>query len=299
MRIYDGTGTKGTALQTLNVTRSGATWSTSATLAQGTYTAQATQTDAAGNVATSSANTFRIDKSAPTLSTLEMLDRNANGKVDQVKATFSENLQTSTTTTPWTLTNVPSGGSLDAASTSGSVATLTIAEGRGAADTSVGTFKAVLSANASDIRDAAGNQASFTETAPDDLAAPVLMTASANNHGGNGAGLMQHRDTFVMTFTEALALGSVPARVPVSESRSADTSTLKIPGLINSAPISDTDVNKASGSGSSSSTVVLSNKTGYGHARRLSQRTPGADHRATSKPAAVARSDSGGLAVGG
>jgi len=261
VRIHDDTAKGGTDHQTLNVTRSGATWSTTTKLAQGTYTAQATQTDAAGNVATSSANTFTVDTTAPALSTLNMSDSNANGKIDRVTATFTEPLQTSTTTAPWTLTNVPSSGTLGAVSTSGTVATLTITEGSGAADTSVGTFKAVLAANTSDIRDAAGNQAGFKATAPADLAAPVLMTVSANDHRGNGAGLMQHRDTLVMTFSEALARRSVPDRVTVIEARSADTSTLTIPGLINSAPIRGARSNKTRGSGSSSSTVVLSDRT--------------------------------------
>ena len=41
-----------------------------------------------------------------------MRDVDANGKVDRVLATFSESLQPSTDTAPWTLTNVPSGGTL-------------------------------------------------------------------------------------------------------------------------------------------------------------------------------------------
>jgi hypothetical protein len=61
--------------QTLKVTRLGATWSTSATLAQGTYTAQATQTDAAANVATSTTNAFTVDTTAPTLTALQMFRR--------------------------------------------------------------------------------------------------------------------------------------------------------------------------------------------------------------------------------
>ncbi|HEX7298603.1 MAG TPA: Ig-like domain-containing protein, partial [Solirubrobacteraceae bacterium] len=68
VKIYSGTGTGGTVLQTLTPTRSGATWTTTAaTLAQGTYTVQATQTDTAGNVATSAANTFTVDTTAPTV----------------------------------------------------------------------------------------------------------------------------------------------------------------------------------------------------------------------------------------
>lgn len=68
VKIYNGSGTTGPLLQTLTPTRTGATWTaTPATLAQGTYTAQATQTDTAGNTGTSTANTFTIDTTPPTV----------------------------------------------------------------------------------------------------------------------------------------------------------------------------------------------------------------------------------------
>jgi hypothetical protein len=68
VRIYSGSGTAGTLLQTLTPTRTGGTWTTvPTTLAQGTYTAQATQTDTAGNIGTSTANTFTIDTTPPTV----------------------------------------------------------------------------------------------------------------------------------------------------------------------------------------------------------------------------------------
>lgn len=264
VRIYNGTGTGGTVDKTLHVTRSGATWSTSATLAQGTYTVQATQADAAANVATSSASTFTVDTTAPALTALRMFDVNADGKIDQVKATFGETLAPSVATSPWTLTGIPSNASLEAVSTSGAVATLALTPGGGAADTAAGSFTIALAAKTGGIRDSVGNEASFTATAPADLAAPVLMTVSANDHGGNGGiGRMQSSDTFVMTFSEALAPRSVPNPVTVTESRSAtNISTLTIPGLIKSATIDNSYVRNAPGSGSSSNTaVVLSTRT--------------------------------------
>ena len=109
--------------------------------------------------------TYTIDKSAPQLTSLVMLDSNGNGKVDHVQATFNETIQTSTATSPWSLTSVPSSGTLQSVSTSGTVASLTIAESSPAtADTSVGSFKVALAASSSGIRDQAGNQASFAAT---------------------------------------------------------------------------------------------------------------------------------------
>ncbi len=237
VKVYIGTGTGGTVDQTLTPTRSGTAWSTTAAaLAEGTYTVQATQTDALGNVGTSNARTFTVDTTSPALSSLQMLDSDADGKVDRVVATFSEALQSSTATAPWTLTAVPSAGTLASVSTSGTVATLVLNEGAGAADTAVGTFKIALAANASGIRDAAGNQASFAATAPDDLAGPVLMTATS---GGGIINRMQAGDTAVLTFSEALAPASVPSNLVVREQRTSSTvGALTVPGLINSAAIS-------------------------------------------------------------
>jgi Bacterial Ig-like domain len=258
VRIHSGTGTGGTVVQTLTPTRSGASWSTAAaTLAQGTYTAQATQLDSAGNLATSAASTFTVDTTAPSLTALQMLDTDANGKIDQVKATFDETLASSTATAPWTLSGAPSSGTLASVSTSGTVATLTLTEGAGAANTASTGFTAALAASASGIRDVAGNQASFAATAVDDLAGPVLMTATST--AGTTANRMQAGDTFVLTFSEPLAPASVASNFVVTEQRSSG-STLTIPGLINSATIANGYLGGSASSGtSSSSPAALSN----------------------------------------
>jgi large repetitive protein len=66
VRLYAGSSVSGSPLQTLPATRSGGSWSIEPTsLADGTYTAQAEQTDAAGNTATSAPRSFSIDATAP------------------------------------------------------------------------------------------------------------------------------------------------------------------------------------------------------------------------------------------
>lgn len=67
VRVYPGTSTTVSPVQTLSATASGGAWSVaaSAALANGTYTAQASQSDAAGNVGASSANTFTVSVTAP------------------------------------------------------------------------------------------------------------------------------------------------------------------------------------------------------------------------------------------
>ncbi|HEV8250104.1 MAG TPA: LamG-like jellyroll fold domain-containing protein, partial [Gaiellaceae bacterium] len=72
VKVYAGSSATGTPVETLTTTRSGASYSVVASpaLAYGTYTAQAEQSDDAGNVGRSSANTFIIaqpDTTPPTI----------------------------------------------------------------------------------------------------------------------------------------------------------------------------------------------------------------------------------------
>jgi hypothetical protein len=168
-------------------------------LANGTYTYAINVTDHVGNAATVGGFSVVVnnDTTAPALTALQMFDTDANGKIDQVTATFSETLASYTAgTTPWTFANVPSAGSLGSVSVTGSVATLTITEGSGAATTAAGTFTVALAAHPDAIRDAAGNQSSFAATAPADKAAPRLSSA-LGWASGNG-----HRDVITGTTTE-------------------------------------------------------------------------------------------------
>ena len=81
------------------------------------------------------------DSAPPQLQTIEMLDVDSDGKVDRVVVTFDEALAAYTAgTAPWTLTNVPSAGTLSGVTVAGNQATLAITEGPNAANTAVGTF---------------------------------------------------------------------------------------------------------------------------------------------------------------
>ena len=148
------------------------------------------------------AATAPADKAAPALTVApSMNDTTANGKVDQVTMTWSETVATySAGTTPWTLNNVPSGGTLTTAAATTTTGTLTIAEGAGAADTAVGAFSISLAASPTGIRDAAGNQTSFTGVVPQDKARPIRLTTQAFDDDVNGK-----FDRVLVTFTEALA----------------------------------------------------------------------------------------------
>jgi hypothetical protein len=157
--------------------------------------------DAAGNKAATFGNTAPGDQAKPALTSLQMFDTDADGKINQAKATFSETLAGySAGTAPWTLAGVPSGGTLSSVSVSGAVATLTMTEGAGAQDTAVGSFTIALATNANGIRDGVGNQSSFTAQAPSDAARPV-PTALTDTDGANN-GKFEAADTMTVTFSE-------------------------------------------------------------------------------------------------
>ncbi|HVD15054.1 MAG TPA: hypothetical protein VNK73_11475, partial [Actinomycetota bacterium] len=170
--------------------------------------------DTAGNLS-SFGSTSPADEATPVLLALQMLDNDRDGKVDRVTAQFTETLSSySAGTGPWTLVGIPSGGTLSSVSVSGSTATLTIAEGAGAADTKVGSLTVALATAANGIRDAAANLASFAATAPADKAGPVVVSITSS---GGIRGRMESGDQLVVAFSEPLLAGSVPAATTVRE----------------------------------------------------------------------------------
>jgi Bacterial Ig-like domain len=108
VKIYSGTTATGTVLQTKTPSRgTGTTWSTTAsTLGPGTYTAVATQTDTAGNTGTSNANTFTVDTTAPTATSVSA-ENKAGGTAGKIEAgdtltyTYSEAMAPASLLTGW------------------------------------------------------------------------------------------------------------------------------------------------------------------------------------------------------
>jgi hypothetical protein len=200
---------------------------------------------------------------APALSTLQMFDVDKNGKVDQVVATFSETLATPYTagTFGWTLANAPSGATLSSVSVAGNAATLTLAEGPGAADTAVGTFTVALAATSGGVRDANGHRSSFSATAPTDKAAPAPVSSpTMQDSTANGK-----VDRVAITWSEPIAAysaGNTPwtlANVPsagtltsVTAATGSTATTLNLTegaGAVNTAVGSFTVALASSGTG--------------------------------------------------
>ena len=88
------------------------------------------------------------------------------------------------------------------------VATLTLNEGN--VNTASGSFTVALAANASGIRDLAGNQSSFGATAVADKAAPVPTNVVLANSGTLGQA--DDSDTITITYSETLDATSLSAR---------------------------------------------------------------------------------------
>jgi len=191
--------------------------------------------DAAANLS-SFAATAPTDGAKPVLLTLTMADANTNGKIDKVTAVFSETLSTySAGTTPWTLANIPSSGTLASVAVATTTATLTITEGAGAANTAVGSFTIAMTTNATGVRDAAGNLASFTTTTPADGAGPVAISVTFT--GGTTPGKIEADDTMTIVFSEPLNPATVASTTTVTEAdpSGAGNDTLTITGITNGA----------------------------------------------------------------
>jgi hypothetical protein len=153
---------------------------------------------------TNQGGSVMIDNSAPAISALQMFDVDADAKVDQVKATFDEPLETpySAPNTVWTLANAPGGASntLAGVSLAASVATLTLNEGN--VNTASGSFTIALAASANGTRDLAGNQSSFAATSVADKAAPLPTNVVMTNVATLGRAMSQ--DTLTVTYSETL-----------------------------------------------------------------------------------------------
>lgn len=137
---------------------------------------------------------------------LVMYDRDLDGRVDEVVVDFSGPVAANMP--DWTLTDVPSGGTLAAVAAVGSQVFLTLNQNlANPADTAVGGFTVALD-------DTTGLLVSFGPTAPADKAGPV-PTAVATTAAGATAGRMDSGDQLEVVFSEALDSASVPASTTV------------------------------------------------------------------------------------
>jgi hypothetical protein len=191
--------------------------------------------DGAGNLSSYTA-VAPTDLAAPAPITISLLDNSKNGKVDRVTVVFSETLAAySAGTTPWTLANVPSAGTIASVTTATTTATILLTEGAGAVDTAVGSMTIAMAANAVGARDAAGNLSSFTPRTLLDKARPITALVSDTN--GTTDGLIQPNDKLIFTFSEPLLATTVPTSttVTLTDPSTTGNDTLTITGITSGA----------------------------------------------------------------
>jgi hypothetical protein len=206
--------------------------------------------DAAGNL-TSFAAAAPADQAAPVRTSLVMKDVNANGKIDQLVATYTENVScTCSGAAGWTLNIVPSGGTLAAVAASTNQVTITLTEGAAAANTGVGTFTVTYAAGAGNVVDAAPNQAvTIAASPPADEAKPLPIGLTiANGGGSNNAGRIEKDDTISIVFSEILKVSSI------CSAWTGDTSTQS---LIGSSQVTAIIIDNGAASGSDQLKIAL------------------------------------------
>lgn len=171
-------------------------------------------TNWAGQVALAlDVTTPAVDNTAPVLQTLQIFDNNGNGKIDQIRATYDENLNTAFPGT-WTVSGLPSGESQGSAvidSTTPTRVLISINEGSSAPDTSAGSIKVQLASDTSRPRDASGNLVAAiggSGQAPTDKASPVPTGVSLANGGGATPGIADQKDKVVISYSEGIDTGS-------------------------------------------------------------------------------------------
>ena len=172
--------------------------------------------------------TYDIDKTAPQLVSLEMRDTDTNGKVDQVKATFDDALNTSYSApnTVWTLANRPGGNNntiaTNGVSISGSTATLTLNQDTATVNTAAGTWGVAAAEHSPRLRSRWQRTPAGSETRSVTRQPSARRTSSTrrlqlrrslifNRASGTGptANVPSQNDRFDVTFSEPLAVASL------------------------------------------------------------------------------------------
>ncbi len=157
-------------------------------------------------------------------------DTNIDGVLDQLKLTFSEDIQQAVNKAHFTITNSVTGAStISTATILNRVVTLTLSGGS-TVNTAPGAMRIALTAAADGIRDLWGNQSSFGATPLTDAAKPVLVGLSDTN--GLIGGYPTFPDALTLTFSEPIAT-TLPATATMSyvDPSGTGNDTIQIAGV--------------------------------------------------------------------
>lgn len=157
----------------------------------------------------------------------QMSDTDHDGRVDRVQVTFSGALEASCAA-GWSVTDVPSAGTLSGVSVAGSIATLAITEGPGDPDTAVGAFT-VSFAGCPGVAPYSGS--------PSDGAGPV---ATSFTDGGGVDGKPEPGDTLDIRFSEPLVptWGATTSLSVTFERSGNNDAAISIPSLVSGTTFS-------------------------------------------------------------
>ena len=213
IKVYSGTSTAGTLVQTKAGTRSGSSYNFSLTtaLAQGTYTAVATQGDTSGNTGTSNAVTFKVDTTAPTATSVSAANKTGGtaGKIesgDTLTYTYSEAMSPASIFAGWSgastavhIRFTSSGNDTITVLTTGNVASINL----GSVATNADYVSATTTFNATMALSADGTSVIVTLGAPSNVNASAspgrnmswTPSASAKDLAGNAASTTAYSET--------------------------------------------------------------------------------------------------------
>jgi hypothetical protein len=219
VRIYSGPTTGGAPVQTRTVTQSGGAWSVagSPSLPDGVYTAQAEQSDSAGNTGTSGANTFTVKTVGPTVT----LTSPADGSfTSNTKPTFSgaagNGLNDAPTVTVKIYSGTGTGGALaQTLTTTQSGGTWSVAPSSNLPD---GTYTARAEQN--DVLGNQGTSSAATFTVDSDAPSGLTLTSPTNGSSTNNttpalSGAAGNASTDSQTVTVNVYSGPTATGTPV------------------------------------------------------------------------------------
>ena len=148
------------------------------------FTANSNYKDASGNIAGSLGSPASLQDSAlPQVISVATADTNANGKIDKITASFSENV--SGNDSGWVISGLATGSSYaGGAVASGNSIAFTVSETSLASDSST---KPTLAYTPGNIQDSSSNPlASFTSKTASDGVAPIILSRKNSDTDGNG-----------------------------------------------------------------------------------------------------------------
>ncbi len=169
------------------------------------------------------------DNTAPSLLSAYVFDTNADGVLDQIKLTFSEDIEQTGNISAFTLTNSVTGSNnIASATVLNRVVTLTLSGGS-TVNTAPGAMRIALAAAANGVRDLWGNQASFAATPLNDAAAPILTGLSDTN--GLIGGYPNALDSLTLTFSEPIVTSLSTTTVAYNDPQGGGNDTMQISGI--------------------------------------------------------------------